>query len=313
MEEALIPFRYSIYWLAVWLAAGITGFVALAMHPGRWRALGIGLLSVPVWTAIWGFIDSIPALADPGSVLQPASPDRLARMYYRSFLIDLGYIGAGFLALYKHHNWFGPLTTTRLASFAQECGVPLGRGEKASLVAGYLGFPLLFLGTAGASFLLGSVEALNNGDESNFWINLEPYHVVMLSISAGVTEELVYRAVLMVGLLRATQSWGCWSAPVAVAGQAIVFGLAHGGYGTIIHVLMPLLFGIVAGIVALRFGLWAAIVLHVLVDFYVFSSYLGDGPWFRFAVWTLLVNVAISLAWASRWVWTKVRLAARRA
>jgi membrane protease YdiL (CAAX protease family) len=48
--------------------------------------------------------------------------------------------------------------------------------------------------------------------------------------------------------------------------QAVIFGLAHASYGTVIQIVAPFLLGLLFGVVAKRQGLWAAIVAHFLVD-----------------------------------------------
>ena len=82
--------------------------------------------------------------------------------------------------------------------------------------------------------------------------------VIALSITAGVTEEILFRGIL--------QRW------VGVWGQAVLFGLAHAGYDTVLNVAVPLLIGIGFGYVyKWRRNLWTVIVAHFLYDFVLLS------------------------------------------
>lgn len=318
----IFPLSYPSFWLVVWCSAGLAGFLAHAVGRARGaRALGLALMTVPLWIAFWGFIDSIPLLQDTGTVLQPASRERLSRMFYRSALIDLGYVGVGFL-LWAYAGRLGDAARGGFGGLARrmrEAGVPTGgRSEARSAMLGYLGFPLLLLGTWIANYLLlHRLPQLKTADESLFWTRLTPYHVVLISAAAAVTEEIVYRALLMGGLAAALRrvtwmpGWGVM--PVAVVVQALVFGGAHGGYGSWLHVVMPLLFGLVAGLVAWRLGLWAAIVLHFLVDVYVLGAELHAPtyPWVVPALGALFaINVAAGVAYMASRLWRTWRVRA---
>jgi hypothetical protein len=85
--------------------------------------------------------------------------------------------------------------------------------------------------------------------------------------------------------------------------QAVLFGFAHGGYGTWSHVITPYLFGLVAGAAAWTFGIWAGITLHVLVDLFAFGGDVAvHQPWALPALSTfLLANAILTLAWSLRW------------
>ncbi len=312
---ALIDLRFSTYWIFVWLSAAATAalYHALARPAatgGRaapLRSLGLGLMVVPAWMAVWGFVDSISVLADPNSVLRPISPEGLTRIYAHGLLRDLGYLGVGFLLWTAHHGL--PTSLHAFAARLRDEGFPLGRRgrEGASILHGAAWFPVLLVGTVLVNAALtNAAPALTNGDESRVWDNLTVYTVVMVSLTAAFTEELTYRVLLLVAfqrlLLRAGQPertalWG------AVAVQSIVFGLAHAGYGTWIHVLLPTFFGVIAGVAAVRFGLWTAVVLHFLVNVYALGSEVfSEVPWFEtLLLWGLVLNLALTLAVGIQW------------
>lgn len=82
---------------------------------------------------------------------------------------------------------------------------------------------------------------------------------IVMSLAAGVGEEILFRGILMRRL--------------GVFGQAAVFGLAHIGYGTILQVAVPALLALFFGYLVRRTGsLWGAIVAHTLFDLAAFSA-----------------------------------------
>lgn len=308
--QGVFPLAWESRMLLAWCSAALTGaLLVVTRRLGAARAMGLALMTVPLWLAFWGFLNSIPALQDTTTVLRPVPPRGLSRMYYRSILLDVGYLGAGFLLL----AYGGRLRQAvqeglqGLAVRMRDHGVPTGgRSEAASAWIGYVTFPLLLLGTWSAYLAMQQVPQLLSGDESQVWRNMSPYHVLMISAAAAVTEELVYRAFLLVVLARLLAPAGRAAMPLAVLGQAVLFGLAHGGYGTWIHVAMPLLFGLVAGIAAWRFGLWSAVVLHFQVDLYVFGAELDPGayPWARPVLFGLLALNVLAMLLAA-WAWRR--------
>lgn len=85
------------------------------------------------------------------------------------------------------------------------------------------------------------------------------------AIANGVTEELSYRGALLGWTSRVTGTW------LAVLGQAVVFGLAHGGAdvgGSPLFLMLALGFGgFLAGIITLRTrSLFVPIAWHVALD-----------------------------------------------
>lgn len=299
---AAIPFplTYPWFWIAVWACAAVGAAVYAALARPHWtRAAGMALMTVPLWIAAWGFVNSIPALADPGSFIPPRSRYRLSSSYVRSLLIDIGYLGAGFLLWTAKQGW--PRRVADIAARLRGAGLTWGPSEAQSAWIGWLWLPGLLAGTWLLDlFVSNQVPQLINGDESRVWENMTVFHAVMISAAAAMTEELVYRVLallLAAALLRRLGARGQTALWGAVVLQAVLFGLAHGGYGTLYHVIGPTLFGLIAGVAAVRFGIWSAIALHFLIDLYVFGAYAAqNAPWVWYALWTLLAaNVAMTL------------------
>ncbi len=84
---------------------------------------------------------------------------------------------------------------------------------------------------------------------------------IVLSLSAGICEEVVFRGYLQQQLAALTGS-----TPVAILGQAIVFGIVHGyeGMGAVIRIV---LFGLAMGLLAKRRGnIRACVLAHAAWD-----------------------------------------------
>lgn len=314
-EAAFTGWSYSA---VPWVLGAAT--FALGVGRGRplHRALGVGLMTVPVWETMWGILDSLVELRQGGFVFRAFTRHELSSLYLYKLLEDLGYLTLGFLVYASDGRLatllqLGPRTLARKLA---QAGLPSGgRSEGSSAMLGLLAFPVLLLSTIVVNLLLSQAEELSQSDESSIYDNMTVFHAVMISLAAAFTEELVYRGVLMVGLWRALPgSWpGMLRMGLAVLLQAVVFGFAHGGYGTWSHIIIAGLFGLVSGVVAWRFGLWAALVLHFLVDLVAFGADASSNvPWLWPAiVWAFLANCALTLGAAALWALRKIE--ARRA
>jgi membrane protease YdiL (CAAX protease family) len=300
VEAPLLSLDYPTRLLLSWSSAALLGAVLWATKRPWHRAAGVAIMTVPLWLVGWNYVNSIQFLADPGSVLPTYSTRTLRNLYTRSILVNVGYVTAGFLLWASGGTWrgFWELTPQRIARAVREAGVPLGRGSEArSVLAGVLAFPVLLFASIAAAWFLYNQPALVQGDETSVWLRMTAFHMLLISLAAGFGEELVYRGVLMVALARFMPPWA------AILVQALVFGFAHAGYGTIAHVILPTLFGLLAGVIAYRWGLWAAIVLHVLVDIYAFGIHaIGNDAWLEpILAGFLALNVAATVAFAVWW------------
>lgn len=113
---------------------------------------------------------------------------------------------------------------------------------------------------------LGVPQASNlEGFEDNLTAPIIVFLVVLAGVLAPITEELLFRGVLMRGLAAR------WSPTVAVIGQGVVFGLAHlmldGGWGNVGLVLPLTGLGIVLGWLARATGrLGPGMLAHALYN-----------------------------------------------
>lgn len=309
----LLP-TWSFY--AVPWAAGLALALAVAPRKGLLRGLGLGLMTVPLWDTVLGIVDSFGPLLQGGVTLRPFTTYELSGLYTYKLLGDLGYLAVGFL-LYAGGARFWRQTPHSLAAHLANEGLPLGRrGEGRSAFVGMLGFPALLLGTLLFSTLTAGASSLRQSDESLVFANMTPYHAVLISAAAAFSEELLFRGLLLTALLRAfrvaDRPRGVGKATAVTAAivlQAVVFGLAHSGYATWIHVLLPALFGLVAGFAAWRFGVWAGIVLHFSVDFFAFLSETGAQQAWALPLLNVLFygNLLLSLSWCIVWALKRFR------
>lgn len=294
----MLPYeaRYLLSWLCVALLAWCLRY--FARDPWH-RAAGFAIMTWPLWLSCWGFVNTIEVVLNPNSVLRAYSEFELTNIAVRGLARKVGYVAAG--AIIYTQAWKAP----SIAAIRERLPtIPMGRwtrSEGRSAIAGFLVFPAFLLVTIGFNWLLYGIPGLANGNEESVWANMTPLLNVAISFQAGFGEELLYRAVLLVGLMRFLPIWA------AVGVQAIVFGIAHGGYGTWAHILLPAAFALFAGTIIWFTGFWSVVVLHVLIDVYAFS---GDvhAHWFHVALQAALVVMAAgSLAYGANWAQNRLR------
>lgn len=281
--------RYELSWLGVLLLAWLLRF--FARDPWH-KAFGFALMTWPLWLSMWGFVNSIEVLTNSGSVLRAYSPEALTNIAVRGLMRKTIYVAAGAVLYTK--AWTAPSwdeLKSRLPA------IPMGKWagtERRSLAAGFLVFPVFLAVSAFLNWLVYASPILANGDESSVWANMTPLHNVAISFQAAFGEELLYRAVLLIGLLRFMPAWA------AIAIQAVVFGLAHSSYGTWAHVLVPTAFGLFAGVAVWYTGFWSIVVIHFLIDIYAFGGDTAlNAPWFE---GFLLLSLAGMAAATVRWL-----------
>ena len=294
-EAAFTRWSYSA---VPWLLGAATLGIGVGLGRPVHRAIGVGLMTVPVWETMWGILDSLVELQQGGFVFRAFTHHELSSLYLYKLVEDLGYLTMGFL-VYSSGGRFANLFRQgprQLARSLADAGLPMGRrSETGSAFLGLLAFPVLLLATVAVNLTLNRVDDLSQSDESSIYDNMTVFHAVMISLAAAFTEELVYRGILMVGLSRRMPM------PVAVVLQAVVFGFAHGGYGTWSHIIIAGLFGLVSGVVAWRFGLWAALILHLMVDLFAFGADASSNvPWlWQAIVWAFIANCALTIGYAA--------------
>ncbi len=126
---------------------------------------------------------------------------------------------------------------------------------------------VLFLGILGILMVFGLIiDAFGYKPKNPVVDALAPlitWRVALfLSLTAGIGEEILFRGVL--------QPWlGVW-------GQAVLFGLAHVGYGTPLQVIIPFLMGLGFGFLRKRGeSLITMMTAHTLYDLVSFYSLAG--------------------------------------
>jgi membrane protease YdiL (CAAX protease family) len=269
--------------LASWALALAVALVLLARRRNGWTAAGAALLSIPAWNVLIAVLPdmvktfcaegNLNLVIPPGQVVPAETAQRLSARYIGTLVHDLGHVLAGALLVARGRDpllWRDP-SIPRIAR-ALAGLLPMGRGELPSMRLAVAWFPALALANL---LILAATPALGlrTGDDSAVFANMTLLHVVLVAAAAGVGEELVYRGVMQQPVLRLLQGRmprGIALA-LAIAAQAVPFAYAHAGYANLEHLLLAFLFAVLAGIVAQAAGIWAAILLHVLIDFYAFS------------------------------------------
>lgn len=97
----------------------------------------------------------------------------------------------------------------------------------------------------------------------DLWSNVTPWLLVTLSLTAALTEELLFRGVVYAGLASAMGFVG------GAIVQAMLFGFVHAGYGDPLYVLAAGAFGLIQAYVSVRWGLLVAVMVHGQVNLLV--------------------------------------------
>jgi membrane protease YdiL (CAAX protease family) len=237
LAAAVRPLRLPI------LVVLVLGFLVARQHGSRRTPAWAGAVPVAISLA-WGLIGLPPAATDGSTCARPTSPFATLRLAegvltLGALMILVPLVGSGAAEL-------GLRRPTRRVSF-------LAVGAFA--ICGPLG---LLLGPALAEPFFGRVGIATS----------DPAAVVpalVFAIANGVMEEVAYRGALQAWTARVT------GPVIAIAGQALVFGLAHTGpdvLGSPIPVVAAMTAGgLVAGYIVRRTGSLAVpIAVHVGLD-----------------------------------------------
>lgn len=141
------------------------------------------------------------------------------------------------------------------------------RVQGRDLVRGVLLVPLMFIAvlllSLGYVCATDGCSAFNDSGEDSAGLdslldNLNWPVAIIISLAAGIGEELLFRGVL--------QRW------IGVTGQALAFGLAHAGNAYIPQVLFATLLGVAFGLLYKRgWSLVTLMIAHTLYDFALLS------------------------------------------
>lgn len=269
---ALTRNQYDILVVAV---SWIIGFLPIFLRRARltWvQCVGIALVATPFVKMLLNIYLSVGALFT-FTVLEPVGRDVLWRSVGRDVLFELALPLTGILLLHNAVPWIksrrvSPDPIMRAASAN-------GLGPKEGYPRDALrGFTLFFC--IAAAYLIALLVArqlspeLVGGSESEYWVNITLPLILLVSGMAGLTEEILFRGILLTRLAR-SMPW-----IMAALLQALFFGFIHAGYGTWTHVFAPFLFGLGMAWITRILGIVPAILLHMQVNIMFFALDVSD-------------------------------------
>lgn len=297
------PLTRSEYEVLLVALSWVGGFLPLFLRRAGWswvRCVGLGLVLSPFVRMGLGIYVSIDALF-VFEVLQPVAREALWLSVQARVVNYLVLPGVGLLLLHDAVPLLGR-RSVRDALWAH--GLAPRRSWRRDALRGlalFFAIALAYLGAYAISKLVPSLLA--GGDESAYWRNISIPLIVLLSATAGLTEEFLFRGVLLRALGRVMPWW-----PAALL-QAVLFGLIHAGYGTWTHVLAPAVFGLGMAWVARVLGVLPAALLHAQVNVLFFA--LDVAPAYVAAQGLLglagLAALVLGLAAASAWALWRTR------
>lgn len=296
-ELALAYLAYYLPLLFVsWLAAFGTTWVDRAfaarglrapkgpLRTGRFawtQSLGLALVYFPFVKFAWGVWTSWTFLVDPSSV---AVSMTVAEMYAKFAFHAVQYFlvpVAGLLLMLRKSP------RTAFAGLRRALPLVMRRNGAAIRVSwrhdsmhGLWLFSLFLVAYGLSVSAIAKLDdaaggSLSSGSDEAVFDNMTVPLVFLLALVAGVSEEFLFRGVMLVKIrdLFGGGRLGLW---MAVGATSVFFGLIHAGYGTWTHVLGPLLFGVFEALVWLKFGLLPAMMVHIGIDVVAFGAETVD-------------------------------------
>ncbi|MBW3584120.1 MAG: CPBP family intramembrane metalloprotease [Euryarchaeota archaeon] len=299
-------FYFTVSWLLAWSAYWSVRVVRPGLDWGWPRLLGVALVLWPfVQTAHSVFLD-IAFVIDPTSRLDPVPPEVfwivIERRLWQHVLLPLFGL---YLAFGHHERAFGRVSIgRRVVRTLSAVDVWPRRGWLRDTMHGLWLFVAVFIGYLLMAWALSPItRRLENGDESQAFAEVGPLLAVALAFTAGITEEILFRGILQTRLAKVM--------PVAIAVvlQGVFFGLAHSGYGTWAHILLPLLLGTALGAIALWSGVWPLIIVHIGIDLVLFLATAADNgtPWAGVLALTLIPAALLPPTLYFGWHWARGR------
>lgn len=304
------PWSYWLFYLAVAWPLAWLGHAAMArLRPDlvarHWpwhRLVGVTLVLWPFVKHAYGVYTSFGLVLDTGSVLG-TTPGwvwwlTIERRWWQYVFWPL--VGL-YLAMGQHlRHEFGQGVRRVLESIS----FWPRRSWTHDIVNGLGISVVIYLGYIFIAIALSPLQRFDTGDESAVFGAIDPALAFALAITAGVTEEVIFRGILQSRLRLVMPTW------VAIGIQAVFFGLIHSGYGTIGHIVLPAIFGVAMGILVLRFGLIPAIMVHTFVDLvlFLYIAARNGSPWTTVVIpFLFLAGVALPAAYyLSEW-WNRRR------
>ncbi len=248
------------------------------------QRLGVLLLTAPLVVLVLVGLRSVPRLLEGGMPLAVPS-EILAGKALLHFLLYLAVPTAGLILV------LGPRGLARaLPGFL--FGTPptrqkVSRGlARATGVCGVL-VGLVFIGWTA---LVDQAGLFSAEGPRVFFSRTTPGIALALAGVAAIAEEALFRGVLLKQLRR---SLGLHPAVVL---QALLFGLIHAGYGSLLHVGAATVFGLLLGYLASRDGLMPAMTVHFVVNVAVLAAWSEQGTLVATAL-VLVLSLGL-MAWA---------------
>lgn len=272
---------------AILLAASwIVGFAPLLFFRLRWtwvQCVGLALVASPFVRFLIGIYLTIVPLFTQYTVLPPVSRAALWSSVQTTLFQDLVVPAVGLWLMHQG----------RVREALDGHGLAPRRSWRHDALRGLALFFAIAIAYVVAYLVSkGPLAALSsNGDESQYWRNITIPLILLVSGAAGVTEELLFRGVLL--------SWLSKRMPWVAAAllQAVFFGLVHAGYGTWAHVAGPFVFGLGMAWVARVLGVVPAALVHAEVNVMFFA--LDVAPTYVAAngAWGLVALGGLVAAW----------------
>jgi membrane protease YdiL (CAAX protease family) len=267
----------GISWLLVWGTHLL--FRALdpryAVRPWPWhRLVGLVLVLFPFIRITYGFLLSIPDVVTTGTTAVARPPEYWWRVVRQNMVINFFVPLVGlFLAipLAERHRLQAAGWGGSMRHVLARVGMWPKRSWAHDLATGFGLAVLVFFGYVGLHYVLAPLQDLDTGDASQVFTLITLPLAFALAIMAGVTEEFLYRGILVV---RAARLLPDLPRAAIVVVAAVLFGLAHAGYGTVANMLFPFLFGLLMGVIALKLGVWPAVIVHAFVNLMIFLANL---------------------------------------
>lgn len=255
----------------------VGGFLPLFLRRPGWtwtRCLGLALVLSPFVRMGIGLVQTFETLFVP-TVLQPVAAEALWRGIGTSLVRNLLVPGLGLLLL---HDAFPRWAQRRqdvpsVRSILKANGVGPKHSWRRDAMRGFALFFLIALAYVLAFGVASQLSGILNpgDDESRYWINVTLPLIVLVSATAGLTEEFLFRGIL----LKRLGAWMPWG--LAALLQGLLFGFIHAGYGSWTHVLGPLAFGLGMAWVSRVLGIVPAMLLHAQVNVVFFMFDVGPG------------------------------------
>lgn len=276
--------EYDVLVLAL---SWVVGF--LPLFAGRrmtWvQAVGLGLLATPFVRFALDIAITFERLFT-FTVLQPVSAAALWNGVLANWIENIAFPLVGILLLHNAMPGWPSRRAPRLPlrGALRAHGLAPRRSWRRDFARGLSLFFAIALAYVAAYVLSKTVFAVlsTNGIETGYWRNITIPLILLVSATAGIGEELLFRGVLLTALLAAFEAlrprWALWRraptwAPAVAASlvQALVFAFIHAGYGTWTHVAGPFAFGLGMAWVARKLGVVVTALLHAEVNVVFFA------------------------------------------